>query len=240
MGRKLANFAIMTVLTSFLAINFIYGQSVRTEQHIRLENINDKSKYILLSAPTNLSSIQSFEFPPVAGTSGQVLTTNESGKIVWTTPSGSLPSLTAGSMLFSGGGSNILQDNTNLFWDNTAKELGIGTNAPEANLDVKGNFKLGDGGTVLTKIIRASATLSASGLGEAGSQFKAIAVTVLGARPNGAVIVNPRTEIHTTNYPIIIAYSFVSADDEVTIVFAAASGNTKSFTNKVFDITVIQ
>jgi hypothetical protein len=237
MGRKLANFAIMTVLTSFLAINFIYGQSVRTEQHIRLENVNDKSKYILLSAPTNLSSIQSFEFPPAAGTSGQVLTTNESGKIVWTTPSGSLPSLTAGSMLFSGGGTSILQDNTNLFWDNTAKELGIGTNAPEANLDVKGNFKLGDGGTVLTKIIKTSVTLSTTIVSVNTNVYKAASFTVTGARPNATVIVNPRSDLVTS---VFIPYSYVSADDEVTIVFGSTNSARNVQSGTTFDITVIQ
>lgn len=240
MNKKLANFALMTVFTGFLTINFIYGQSVRTEQHIRLENINDKSKYILLSAPTNLNSILSFEFPPAAGTNGQVLTTNESGKMVWATPSGSLPSLTAGSMLFSGGGTNILQDNTNIFWDNTAKSLGIGTNQPEASLDVKGDFKLGDGGTVLAKVIKTSATISVSNVTEYPNGYKSVTVDVPGARPNGNVIVNPRSQLHNANYVFCIAYSYVSADDKVTIVFTATSGNANTFSNKVFDITVIQ
>lgn len=49
-----------------------------------------------------------------------------------------LPSLTSGSVLFSNG-STIAQDNSNFFWDNTTKRLGLGTNSPEANLHVEGS-----------------------------------------------------------------------------------------------------
>jgi len=67
-----------------------------------------------------------------------------------------LPSLTAGSVLFSDG-STIAQDNANLFWDNTNNRLGIGTNAPTANLHLPGvtiavetaSLKI-DSGTVMT------------------------------------------------------------------------------------------
>jgi len=46
------------------------------------------------------------------------------------------PSLTAGSVIFSGGGSALSQDNANLFWDDTNNFLGIGTNAPGYRLNV--------------------------------------------------------------------------------------------------------
>lgn len=49
-----------------------------------------------------------------------------------------LPSLTAGSVLFSNG-TTIAQDNTNFFWDDTNNELGIGTNTPSYTLHVKGS-----------------------------------------------------------------------------------------------------
>lgn len=45
-----------------------------------------------------------------------------------TTPSWFAP--TAGSVLFAGTGGILQQDNSNLFWDNTNKRLGIGTSAP--------------------------------------------------------------------------------------------------------------
>jgi hypothetical protein len=51
------------------------------------------------------------------------------------TKQNSLPALTNGSVLFSNG-TTIAQDNANLFWDNTNKRLGVGTNAPAFDLEV--------------------------------------------------------------------------------------------------------
>ncbi len=47
-----------------------------------------------------------------------------------------LPSLTAGSVTFSDG-TTLSQDNSNFFWNNTNKYLGIGTNAPSAPLELR-------------------------------------------------------------------------------------------------------
>jgi len=52
-----------------------------------------------------------------------------------------LPSLTAGSVLFSDG-TTIAQKNSNFFWDNTNNRLGIGTNSPTVGLETKGGFNL--------------------------------------------------------------------------------------------------
>jgi hypothetical protein len=72
---------------------------------------------------------------PGAGTTGtlQQVTTNGS-----TTNVGiSITTLTPGSVLFSGTGGLISQDNTNLFWDDTNNFLGIGpTGGPSALLDI--------------------------------------------------------------------------------------------------------
>lgn len=46
---------------------------------------------------------------------------------------------TIGSVLFSGGGNVVSQDNANLFWDNTNKRLGIGTSTPSVDLSFGGN-----------------------------------------------------------------------------------------------------
>jgi hypothetical protein len=53
----------------------------------------------------------------------------------WTTFNGkfNLPSLTAGSVLFSNG-TTIAQDNANFFWDDTNNRLGIGTTSPAYKL----------------------------------------------------------------------------------------------------------
>ena len=44
--------------------------------------------------------------------------------------------LTQGSVPFIGASGLLSQDNTNLFWDNTNKRLGVGTNAPNAKFEV--------------------------------------------------------------------------------------------------------
>lgn len=53
---------------------------------------------------------------------------------------------TAGSVLFAGTAGALAQDNTNLFWDDTNKRLGIGTNTPAVDLSVKPDT---DGGAII-------------------------------------------------------------------------------------------
>lgn len=50
-------------------------------------------------------------------------------------------SYTSGSVLFSDG-TNIAQNNTKLYWDNTNTRLGLGTNTPTVALDVNGNVNV--------------------------------------------------------------------------------------------------
>jgi hypothetical protein len=52
-----------------------------------------------------------------------------------------LPTLTAGSILFSDG-ATIAQNNANLFWDNTNGRLGIGTDSPAYGLDVNTTLRV--------------------------------------------------------------------------------------------------
>lgn len=51
-----------------------------------------------------------------------------------------LSGLTAGSVAFAGAGGVISQKNSNLFWDNTNNRLGIGTNTPATDFDIKHNY----------------------------------------------------------------------------------------------------
>ena len=52
--------------------------------------------------------------------------------------SSGLPTLTAGSVLFSDG-STIAEDNSNFFWDNTSKRLGMGTTSPSKKIHISGS-----------------------------------------------------------------------------------------------------
>lgn len=56
----------------------------------------------------------------------------------------------------------LTENNVKFFWDNVNERLGIGTNTPSASLDVKGNFKLGENGSVLNSIIRDSVLTSSA------------------------------------------------------------------------------
>ena len=64
-----------------------------------------------------------------AGTAGQALISGGTGAPTWFNP-------TAGSVIFAGSGGVLAQDNTNFFWDNTNKRLGIGTVNPADKLHV--------------------------------------------------------------------------------------------------------
>lgn len=69
-----------------------------------------------------------------AGISGQALVSGGAGSPTWFAP-------TAGSVLFAGTNGVLSQDNSNLFWDNSNKRLGIGTAEPAVKLDVRGPIR---------------------------------------------------------------------------------------------------
>jgi len=60
----------------------------------------------------------------------------------------SLSYLTSGSVLFADQGGLISQDNSNLFWDNTNKRLGIGTSSPAYTLDINGTLRVSSTSTL--------------------------------------------------------------------------------------------
>jgi hypothetical protein len=57
--------------------------------------------------------------------------------------SGGLPSLTAGSVVYSGGGTTLSEDNANFFYDGTNHRLGLGTTSPATQLEMTGTLSLG-------------------------------------------------------------------------------------------------
>ena len=114
--------------------------------------------FILSALPSSVNGNWIVITPPAA-----VISVNGQTGIVALTPAdlglgvGSSPTftgltlsgLTSGSVAFAGVGGTISQDNTNLFWNNTSKRLGIGTNLPAYALDVAGDIKAGNGSFVL-------------------------------------------------------------------------------------------
>ena len=90
----------------------------------------------------------------------------------WNTFNGkfNLPSLTAGSVLFSNG-TTIAQDNANFFWDDTNNRLGIGTNTPARPLDVIGQIAA-TGNVYAPNFYTPNAGLENEAVGGGASYFK--------------------------------------------------------------------
>ena len=70
-------------------------------------------------------------------------------------------SYTSGSVIFSDG-TNLAQNNTNFFWDNSNGRLGIGTNTPTTKLDVTGSLQV-SGNTTLKSNLNIGTGVGAEG-----------------------------------------------------------------------------
>lgn len=83
---------------------------------------------------------------------------------------GTATAFTAGSVVFAGASGVYSQDNSNLFWNNTNKYLGIGTTAPSALFHVNSSTttvetRLSIGSTVTTQFIATAADTIITNLG---------------------------------------------------------------------------
>jgi hypothetical protein len=139
---------------------------------------------------------------------------------------------------FSTYGSDFVLNTTsgtfNLFMKGSTGNIGINTGSPGATLDVNGTFKLGSSGSVLTNIIKTSASINSGSVSP--GLTTTVTVTVTGATTGSSVIVNPRTALSAG---LLIAYSYVSAANTVTIGFTT-TGATVNPGSTTFDITVIK
>lgn len=93
---------------------------------------SSNTNYVKIKALDTLSAAYTLTLPPNDGSASQVLTTDGSGILTWTTPSGAvnigdtIGSATEGSVLFAGPAGVLAQNNSNIFWDNTLIRLDIG------------------------------------------------------------------------------------------------------------------
>lgn len=90
---------------------------------------------------------------------------------------GTVTSATTGSIPYIAAGPVLAQDNSNLFWDASAKALGIATGAPLAPLDVKG-------ATAPQAILRSASTAIGLDMQVGGVSIGGITTSVSGAASN--------------------------------------------------------
>ncbi len=141
-----------------------------------------------------------------------------------------------GAVFYSANTNGQLAGSALFCWDNTNTRLGINTATPTAGLDVNSNFKLGNGGTVLTKVLKTSVTVTNTTTFNY-TAIRVITATVTGASVNSSVIVNPRANLPTG---IGLAYSYISAANTLTMVFTNTDATARAVgSNVVFDVTVI-
>lgn len=134
------------------------GNDGREMNFISRSDLGSEYNFMTFNRATNSQIMANWYAPFISstvGTGDNVMTINEVGSIyrspLKTINSASLfgsgdislftlPSLTSGSVLFSNG-TTIAQDNSNFFWDNTNKRMGIGTNSPQVSLHSAGNIR---------------------------------------------------------------------------------------------------
>ena len=113
-------------------------------------------------------------------------------------------------------------------------QVGVMTSSPSAAFDVDSTFKLGSNGNTLSSIIKRTVTIDVGNIGAGSNRIETITFT--GARDDGVVTVSPSGSIGPD---IILAYAFVSADDEIKIVFFNIDTASYNPSSQEYHITVI-
>lgn len=114
-------------------------------------------------------------------------------------------------------------------------KVGIGTVTPAARLDVGADFKLGNNGTVLTEVIRATVNKNIGTVNANASSQQTF--TVANAAVHSTVYISPAT---TLDHGLIIAYARVSAADTVEVTFTNITGSNITTGAIDYFITVIR
>lgn len=195
-------------------------------------------------------------------TSGHVLTSDAAGVGTWQAiPAGvltvgttSVASGTAGRVMFQGSG-NVLQQSANLFWDNGANRLGLGTATPAQALDVVGTaqmtgFRLSTSptnGHVLTSDASGVGTWQAPSGGGAsiggavtgGTQYSVLFVDPAAtlAQDNNGLKFNPTTDTLTVGGSGALAVVNVTSSAATDVVLQANNTNNASATANAYLVT---
>jgi trimeric autotransporter adhesin len=113
--------------------------------------------------------------------------------------------------------------------------VGIGTTTPTARLDVDADFKLGNNGTVLTEVIKATVNKNIGTVNASASSQETFAVA--NAALNSTVYISPAT---TLANGLIIAYARVSVSGTVEVTFTNTTGGNITTGAINYFITVIR
>ena len=134
------------------------------------------------------SSTNGLTSATLTGTSNEISVTNGNGSITLATPqaigtastptfaSTTLSNFTSGSIPFFGASGVLSQNNTNLFWNNANKFLGIGTSSPSNALEVSGNTFLG-GNLTATGTLTIAGTANFNGISNSGGSALTVGTT---------------------------------------------------------------
>ncbi len=113
--------------------------------------------------------------------------------------------------------------------------LGIGTAAPTARLDVDGTFALGTAGTTLNALIKVAVTTDVPSIAAGSAQTVTFAVA--GAAVGATVYISPALDLPNG---VNLAYARVSGAGTVTAKFSNSTGSAQNPANMAYYISVIQ
>ncbi len=144
-----------------------------------------------------------------------------------------------GGALFPTDTSVILYSNSNvnnyIVLQPTWGNVGIGTYSPDAKLDVKGDFRLGSAGSILTHIIKDTVARNLPSIAAGASRIETFTIT--GAVIGSTVMISPDTELTDG---LILAYARVSAANTIEVKFYNVSPANINMGAANFFITVIK
>lgn len=141
--------------TQFQKASSAYASSTLTNTHLYVGNSSNVATDVAASGDLTLANTGAFTIANLAVTNAKIAnsTIDLTAKVTGVLPyanggTNAATSWTSGSVIFASS-STYAQDNTNLFWDNNKKYLGIDQTAPASRLHIKADADQQSGGIKL-------------------------------------------------------------------------------------------
>ena len=195
----------------------------------------------------NASQLQGVSISSTSPTTDQLLQYNGTSWAPWTPnylPSSNISGTTNYVAKFTGVNS---LGNSQIFDNGTY--VGIGTTTPQANLDVNGNFKLGQQGTVLNNIVSISNVQISDSTRFWGNHYVPVTLPLpngFSLSNNATIIINPMNRLDHLS----IGYVRVTGTNQIEVQFVNTDYNINmlglfvpinhSLNTQSFNITIIQ